>query len=344
MSLAPSPSSPAAPPEGAWQLLGYVRFVLALIVCAGHLEDVYGLGSGIQAGITHGLSGLCGAAAVISFLGISGFCIAHSITTMQEHFVWRRFVRIFPLYLTAIVVSYYWPGMSSANVPLPTSSSLSDFIGQALMLDGIVTHSITGNRVLWTLSLEWWCYMAAPLLIMLPPRRLLGLVGLLSIAHLSWIALGSHLGGFYANGLGGTKLWFLSVFWVLGFWYYLNRSRPHSAVIMIAVVWLLTGLNRDNLSRNYQITLCAGFVSLIIADRVHMPRWLGSLGNVFGNVSYAIYLFHVPLFRWLHETLQWRSPLLILACTILGSWLAHRLIEIPARRMLSRAFRAKAKP
>jgi peptidoglycan/LPS O-acetylase OafA/YrhL len=337
--MSPDSHHAPGPSSSTWALLGYMRLILALIVAAGHLEDAYGRYNGLDAVLIHGLSGLNGAAAVLGFLIISGFSIAHSIRTTPEHYVWRRFVRIYPLFLLAVVFSVVWPAQTGAGKGLPEASSLTDIIGQLLMLDGIVTHSSMGNRVLWTLGLEWWCYMAAPFLIELKSRWLGWLMVGSAILHLSWVVLGSRLGGYYAIPCGGAKIWFLGVFWIAGFWYYLNRNRATSGVLLFSLIWILTGLNRDNLGRNYQLTLASTCMLLATSNHVRLPVMLQRWSSLCGNLSYSVYLFHVPVFRFLVEVSHLTSASVILAVTCVVCWLAHVFIELPSRRALALGFK-----
>lgn len=65
---------------------------------------------------------------------------------------------------------------------------------------------------------------------------------------------------------------------------------------------------------------------------------------VLGEASYALYVLHVPVLYWIAAVGQRRAQTVVLEhpavalcalCTALGvSWLAHRMIELPARRWL----------
>jgi peptidoglycan/LPS O-acetylase OafA/YrhL len=314
----PSSTNPAV-----WPFLGFLRFYLAVVVAANHY-DAYNSG-----GLVHMLGGFGGFNAVLAFLVISGYSIAHSLISSPTHYIWRRFLRIYPLFVLSLAVAVIYPAITLQGQKITEHFLPADVIGQLFMLDGILTPSITGNNPLWTISLEWWCYMLAPLLMRLTDRRLFVLLCVLAAVHLSWIVVGPVLGGFYGRVYGGQKICFLAVFWVLGFWYYRNRLRPAASLVLLGTVWLLTGLNRDNMDRNYQATLCLSCVALAVANQIQMAPMFARLGNLVGNTSYALYLFHIPLFRALRDVAHLNNPVIIICAACICAALIHLLVEVP---------------
>ena len=91
-----------------WGSLGWLRFGLAVIVACSHLRGFYAeyVTTWDPARI---LGSFNGVAAVLGFLLVSGFSICHSLVQKPEGYVRRRFMRIYPLYLVAIVLSV-WVG------------------------------------------------------------------------------------------------------------------------------------------------------------------------------------------------------------------------------------------
>ena len=322
-----------------WEVLAVTRFCLALIVAAYHIQMYFGSSSDPWkvVGIVGNLNGQ---AAVVGFLLISGFSICHSLVSSPRNYLWRRFLRIYPLYLTGILLTCWWCGdrpsgpMGNASVEWPPGSQI---FGQILMLDGVVTRTLDGNLALWTIGLEWWCYMAAPLLLAVNKRLMLPILVILAAAHLSWIFLGPKLGGHYMHTAFGLKIWFMSVFWVLGFWYYLNCSNAGTPCKLVLAVWLLTGVNQDNLGAHSQITLMLSCMALIAAPHVVVPRWLCPFCTWLGNVSYPLYLLHLPVYTLFYHKLHLENgPLLILG-SMVAAMIAHLVIEQPLKRILSTA-------
>jgi peptidoglycan/LPS O-acetylase OafA/YrhL len=85
-----------------WKVLAGLRFFLAWIVVCYHLKNFipdYGKDFLCTFGKLNGLT------AVLGFLLISGYSIAHSLTKNPEGFYNRRFLRIYPLYFCAVIVS-----------------------------------------------------------------------------------------------------------------------------------------------------------------------------------------------------------------------------------------------
>lgn len=70
--------------SSTWLTLSLLRFGLALIVAAGHIKLFYPFTLSATDPI-RALASLNGQAAVVGFLLVSGFSIAHSISTEPSH-------------------------------------------------------------------------------------------------------------------------------------------------------------------------------------------------------------------------------------------------------------------
>ncbi|HCN29427.1 MAG TPA: hypothetical protein DIT64_11885 [Verrucomicrobiales bacterium] len=332
-------SPPPRPSASLWSSLSLLRFVLAAIVAAAHVKAFYG-GTLAALDPVKILASFNGHAAVVGFLLVSGFSIAHSLLAEGKGYVWRRFVRIYPLYLPAVLFSawvggYVVPGSAAGEPITYAAPGLFETLGNLLMLQCVLVPPMSNNGPLWTLSLEWWCYMAAPLLAMLSRRRLLLVLVLMTAAHLSWMVLGARF-GFYARCPFGLHIVFLGVFWLAGFWYYQVRAAPWAAWSFIGLVWLLTGLNRDNLAGNYQPTLAVSCLMLIAGGLIAWPAWSGGLLKLLGNASYSLYLLHKPFYHLAHENLGLRQGWQIFSLTVAVAILAHWLVELPLRKALQK--------
>lgn len=83
-----------------WPVLGGLRFFLAWVVLCSHLRHSVPAGDLLMS-----FQNFNNFSAVLGFLLISGFSIAHSVSKATEGFYRRRFIRVYPLYLAAIIIS-----------------------------------------------------------------------------------------------------------------------------------------------------------------------------------------------------------------------------------------------
>ncbi len=133
-----------------------------------------------------------GQEAVMIFFVLSGFVIYFSTASkpsisFREYFV-KRFLRIYPIFVFALLVSFVMASFSSLD---RAWSGLSAFqlIGNLLMLQdfawakpGVWFSPFFGDAPLWSLSYEWWFYMAYfPIWRFVEPNRRVYLVGIGSL-------------------------------------------------------------------------------------------------------------------------------------------------------------------
>ena len=325
--------------DSTWGSLGWLRFILAAIVAASHIRTYYG--NTITAwDPTKVLSSFNGVAAVFGFLLVSGYSIHHSLTKRPDGYLRRRFLRIYPMYLIAILLTVAIDGYWVPGVDVPEStprffeeSDTKTTISNILMLQGILTEPLPSNNPLWTLSLEWWMYLLAPFLASRSLKQFQILLAALSIGYLSWIFIGERF-QFYTHTLGALNVWFLGIFWVLGFWYHNNRKSSTAQLMLLAIVWTLTGINRESLSGNYQFTLAASCVIIITANKITLSKLLNKIGKFAGNLSYPLYLLHLPIFSILYQFEYFRSGWIMIIFTIIISAAVNLFIEKPLRSFL----------
>lgn len=329
--------TPARPDPSIWSSLSLLRFFLAAVVASAHVKSFY---NDTLTGLdpVRIFASLNGHAAVVGFLLVSGFSIAHSIRAESRQYLWRRVLRIYPLYIPAVLFTawvggYEMPGNPVTAPIVYASPNATETIGNLLMLQCVLVPPMSNNGPLWTLSLEWWCYMAAPALVLLSQRRLLLLLVLAAFAHLSWLAFASSF-GFYGRCMYGLHIVFLGVFWLAGFCHYEMRDRAWSAWALPVFVWLLTGINRDNLGSTSQVTLALSTIALIAGHRIPWPAWSTGTLRMLGNVSYPLYLLHMPVYHLLYEDLGLRRGWQIFSLTLLITLATYLLMEIPLRKLM----------
>jgi peptidoglycan/LPS O-acetylase OafA/YrhL len=127
-----------------------------------------------------------GQEAVMLFFLVSGFVIMFSMETAANKSVWaylrRRFFRIYPIFLLALALGYALSKDSARDVPtlLGNLFMLQDFSDGK---PGVLFSTFAGNLPLWSLSYEWWFYLAfIPLYWVVPRASQLLLVTSLAVA------------------------------------------------------------------------------------------------------------------------------------------------------------------
>lgn len=163
-----------------------LRFWMSWWVVIQHLLQASGLSNEHSHPIVKLLS--MGGLAVMVFAIISGFVITHLVLTKREPYapyVIRRFFRIYPLYLVAIVLALALRGGYEAvivDAPWADPSSALRFDAQQpslwlhtalhlLLLHGLVPDMVLYSASMsilgpaWSLSLEWQFYLVAPAIV-----------------------------------------------------------------------------------------------------------------------------------------------------------------------------------
>lgn len=277
-----------------------------------------------------------GGLAVLVFAAISGFVITHLLFVKKEPYVsyiLRRFLRIYPLYAVAVVVSTLlgplyaqtvvttpWAAPEQITIYNTTRAALS----QHVALHGILAHGLVPNGVLqgaimsilapaWSLSLEWQYYLIAPLLTaaILDRRPQIG-IGAIVACMLATVL---------AYRAGGAGQWEYPAFLplVLGFFLLglatrvvLEGIRDHRAWLPIVAF----AVNVPFHSRDYAgghllvslipVAIWFGVVVLALHHRRFGPaaplaRLAARLFEarsvvLMGQWSYSTYLLHIPLF------------------------------------------------
>jgi peptidoglycan/LPS O-acetylase OafA/YrhL len=323
------------PGRNSWKILGGLRFVLATIVCFGHLARfVPDQGFINKALLAFGSFGAT--AAVFGFLVISGYSIAHSITISPRGYFKRRMLRIYPLYALGILLSlvpflFVPPPIQGigASFELP---SIGTIAGNFLMLQGIIVYPISSNAPLWTLGVEVCCYLLAPLFVRAPRNVLLAIIAVSALAYGAFPKF--HL-GFFSQLRFGLPLLFLIWAWLAGFALYFNRTDARYRIGVPCLGTLLFSTNRLFMTRYSIFTYVASSALILFADEIELPAVILAVMNYCGELSYPVYIFHAPVLVMCFAVFRIRSALAMVAAVLLCSALFYRLVDQPIRRRRS---------
>ena len=310
--------------ESTWAIFAGMRFVLAAIVLVGHLH-VFIAGTDRLSVI----SDFGPKAAVLGFLLISGVSIGHSYKQSPNGYFPRRFLRIYPLYFFAVLLTcvvtilvgspYQLPGQTMAAAGWKTS------LAAIFLLQGILSITITYNGPLWTLGVETFLYLFAPLL---SKSRLELFILLISASMVSFMF-------FPKDWLFGYSALRYSWPWLIGFLSAIQH-RFKLIVFLLAIGVIITAATKtDTIESLSWVTF--GVVSIIVvlanAYVFNVSRSAQKILNFFGELSYPIYLFHFPLYIILYRYCAVRSPYTFILLTLLISLALNYVIDYWLKRI-----------
>jgi peptidoglycan/LPS O-acetylase OafA/YrhL len=327
--------------------LDFLRMVAVLCVVANHLLTVWSVGSSRPTQVW-----------AIGQLGVLVFFVHTSLVLMSSierfgterpgwvrAFYVRRAFRIYPLAVVAVLLAI--AVRIPAHVPVAgVVASFADVDTRTLLSNLSLTQNLADRPsvlgVLWSLPLEVQMYLVLPFCYLVVRRRQSGPVaGLILLFIGLWLVVSSghipHMrrlwGLAYAPCFAGGLLA-----------YHLARRRirarlpPFTWPIVIAAVGALFFLLRptpDSAERGWLPCLLLGAAIPLVRDAA--PSAITSLAHKVCDVSYGLYLLHVPAlwfsFVVLRSAPLWSQWLSCAALFVALPWAAHRFIEQPAIRL-----------
>jgi len=296
---------------------------------------------------------------VAIFFVVSGFCIhlSHSRarTTGWQYFFHRRFFRIYPAYLLALLVFLFlWPW----NHFTPQTIIRQFFIHGFAIHNLELNSKYAVNPSFWSIATEIQLYIIYPALLLL--TGILGwkrtLLGILAIEILlrslngesssSWLLfdlVNSPLGYWFSWAIGA----YLAELFLDGKINIFSRVNFPLLLALCMATLLLKPLF------NFAFTAFA-FLTAVVIDRLMSKIWTFALPSksisnglwrhlsFLGMVSYSFYLLHqpiltnVPKFILSHvgyepsEAMLMRTGLCLYPLILLLSWIFYKLIEMPS--------------
>lgn len=308
-----------------WQLLAGLRFVLAVIVMAAHLNAWFGHTP------LSTLSVLGGRAAVLGFFLISGYSIAHSLLRQQQGFYQRRILRIYPLYACAIAATQILSWAVQPRTTLPHETFLTSGIPTGLcnlmLLQTIACVPLGLNAVVWSLSLECCYYLLAPWLLGLSSPKLLGLIVGSALIY-AWLWQTSWITTLLFGVLAFKYLWV----WLLGFLHCRERTVWSSSLVLAGygLVWF-------NIDDGGGITfipyLLTAFV-LVNPPKLKISKPLAAITMYLGDLSYPLYLFHAPVLIFCYIFMHISNSIELILWAFGVAALLLQLIDVSFKRRI----------
>jgi peptidoglycan/LPS O-acetylase OafA/YrhL len=262
--------------------------------------------------------------AVIVFFVLSGVVVSNSVLNLsrEKSFSWNvylaeRLSRLWIVLGPAIILGLLldWGGMilsgpggiyeknNLAHVidgRLSVSMGLATLFGNFFFLQGILVETFGSNGALWSLSYEFWYYMVFPLFYfaLFPNKSVKTRIVLVVGGCLILCFLGGHIASRF-------------IIWVLGFvallayrHFPLKNSRiirlsyASSLVLLGALLVAIRSKRYDILCTLNREFVLGVVVAVIFYFALHCHKcsngWIWTLVKSLGNISYSLYLLHVP--------------------------------------------------
>jgi peptidoglycan/LPS O-acetylase OafA/YrhL len=314
------------------------------------------------------LAPIHGSYAVDFFFILSGFVLSHGLINRPVsagEFAWARLARLYPLHLITLAWLVCLVGSVMANPPRHYSYEALG-LNLALLQGAWALGTHAWNFPAWSISVEFLVNVA--LLYPIVRRRSIALASIVALA--SWLGIirawgavfdeftvqpvgHTYIAGGLLRGAGGILLGYLLYEAYL-------RLRPRVALAPRAV-GLATAFEGAGLvvlglclwtDRTGWNLVPAPLSAVLILQLATTPGRLGRLLQtapfaLLGNISYSIYLIHIPLFAMFEAAglLQVGAPAfqpvwLVYFALLLGlAIVSFHYLERPAQRGLMRLFR-----
>lgn len=362
-------------PGSALDHLNWLRGLAAVAVLVGHVRGLLFVDFEALPRRSAGLSAFylvsgLGHEAVIVFFVLSGFFIGTSVLGVADprpfswgRFLLNRFTRLYVVLLPALALTAFWdllgmslfgaegtayagafPGPHMTLNDVRRTIGLPTLLGNLAFLQDFFVRPYGSNGPMWSLSYEFWFYLAFPLL-----------AGAVSGGG-PWRRAAAATAALGVMAVGGWSFLLYFLIWCLGavvakFWprWVFRGPWPSAlvalalgaflAAVVVARVRLLGPVWRGDL-------LLGGVTALFVAAVLAVARERGApapapaappaplrarlrggyarLGGALANCSYTLYLVHYPplifLYAWVIRSARWEpSPARVVAASAVAA-------------------------
>jgi len=319
---------PASTNRAPWEILALLRFFLAWVVLSGHLTW-YPDASG---GWVETFDDFGGKAAVIGFLLISGFSMSASLEREEKGFYIRRFLRIYPLYFSAVLLSLLIEAVTRGHVQIGAFSidgeKSSAALANLFFLQGFFVKPMQFDGPLWSLAIEVVYYALAPVFRRAEPRLLLALMSLSLLCYL--LPRQGDSGLVYHAVIKSNALDYLWC-WLLGF--LLWRDRAFSTLAFAAFGAVAVRLGPYTPEPFALVTYLLTLAALLFGHRIALLDRLRPLATYLGEFSYPLYVFHFPAMIMGYAIFGLESPEALLAVALATAVAALHAIDRGLKRL-----------
>lgn len=331
-----------------WAVLAGLRFLLSMIVFIGHMATA----------LPHWfvLAHLNGYAAIFGFFAISGYSISSSLERAPQGYADRRFWRIYPVYLVSLVTAcvpfaLFGPLFTGFAGPVQGPSTIWPFLGNALMLQCVAVFPLFTDSPMWSLGAECTYYALAPTFRRLGTRTLLCLFG---------VSLGLCIAATLRHPLimatirFGLPALLLLWAWLAGFIYNRCESRPWASYLLWVPGLCLLPLDGFMSGQFGCLTIMGAALGLQYACRIPLSEQAARVWTYFGELSYPVYLLHMPVALLTYHFLThgqpanpadwWRQFPVVFVCVLGAAVAVYHGVDKPCRAYARRRYGPAAKP
>ncbi len=313
----------------------------------------------------HGLLFERGYLAVDLFFILSGYVLSYVYnwkyfcqTGSTAQFLGARVARLYPLHVL-ILFLFFMEGLvfryRLAEIPFVGPQSLTAFLANLLMLQGVQASELSWNYPTWSISVEFFAYLLFPLAIGIIAKSepwLRALLGGYLMLQLYWLHVWSEGDFNQWNGLSAFARCLPE--FVIGMLLYVITHHRQSTVLgspvflPVLVSGVLLGIQFG--LRDYFIILLFGcLVPALVKTTGPMQSLLSFRPLVaLGEISYSLYLIHglvqqsvtdsLSLAGVADDSLSSKFSILLMLSLIIASiilaLLSHKFFEMPVRRLL----------
>lgn len=337
--------------------MGLLRMFLALSVFFSH--EGY---SGVQL--------LTGEAAVQAFFVVSGFYMALILNEKYASapasiFYSNRLLRLAPTYYVVLLCAFaamrifgaapfvgpeeFSQVMSGPSGPILTASNLFTLGDELLFLFGLDPET---GRLFWTagrdgfsgaysylllpqswsLSMELYFYLFAPLLARLRPRGLIALA-LGSFALRCMLLRATPGVDLLARKIFPSELWLFLLGVLAWHLYDAHRSAPKRDAVGPVLLWLLLAgaAYLSGIPQPLRVPAFAGCLAMAVPCLFRLSRE-NRIDRFIGDLSYPLYIVHFLVLSLLERLVEMPATELALGLTLAAALLLHLCLEKPIDR------------
>ncbi len=319
-------------PEHPWALLAILRFGLALIVLGSHAPV-----AGFHCAPLEWLATLGPQQAIIAFFLISGYSIGHSVQKEPDGYLKRRVFRIYPVYLSCLAVGLLpylwcrdWVTVGNGVIGLPPLRSTllpSLLLVQCL---GWPVAGVLGSA--WSLSIEWLFYLVAPLLVRTRTLAIIAATIVSAAAMLIYPHVASISALPYRSLPYGLPVLIAGWAWLAGFLLHRKHGdrRLQIAVLLLAATVSLASTDRYFVKPGVFVIALA-VATICFGGKMRMAREPAKLFSYLGDLSYPLYLLHLPVYILIYNRWHATSWIIYIGATFALSAVILHGVDKPLR-------------
>jgi len=271
----------------------FLRFAAAAVIVVTH---AYALRLGYVGIGMYDPVALMGQAGLAALLVTSGYLITASweSTASPLRFAWKRFLRVVPALVLAILITLFVIG------PLMTSLPPGDYFGALFSPAGLATAPFfEDGSAISLFQGNPWTYVNGSLWTIPVEVAMYGVIALLGIAGLLWRK--SALLGVMGINILLWIAWFddprmakvrFTLYFLVGAFLYLHRERIAYRPVIAGALLLLLGLSTLTPYPTVAGVIAIPYLTIYAA---HLPvPFINTFGKP-GDFSYGIYIYHYPI-------------------------------------------------